>query len=70
MISSGSNAKIKTVNRLMRERRFRHRQRQFVVEGVRWLRDARDQLSPTEQTRFDNWIAGTGIEALFAHPAL
>ena len=39
IISSLGNAKVKFVARLQRERRVRQRERLFVAEGVRWLRD-------------------------------
>lgn len=37
MISSLSNAKVKYVRRLQTDRRFRNREKHFVVEGTRWL---------------------------------
>ncbi len=37
MISSPANPKVKYVKRLQAERRFRRRERAFVVEGTRWL---------------------------------
>lgn len=37
MISSQTNPKIKIVRRLQAEKRFRERERAFVVEGTRWL---------------------------------
>ena len=37
MITSVSNAKVKYVHRLQTDRRFRSREKQFVVEGSRWL---------------------------------
>jgi len=39
MISSLSNPKVKYVRRLQADRRFRHRQQAFVVEGTRWLKE-------------------------------
>ena len=37
MITSHQNPKIKQVRRLLLDRRYRQRQRAFVVEGTRWL---------------------------------
>ena len=37
MITSTSNPKIKYVRRLMSDRRYRQREKAFVVEGERWL---------------------------------
>lgn len=37
MITSLSNSKVKHVRRLQRDKRFRHRERAFVMEGTRWL---------------------------------
>lgn len=37
MITSSSNAKVKLVRRLQTDRRFRNREKQYVVEGTRWL---------------------------------
>jgi RNA methyltransferase, TrmH family len=37
VISSQANPKIKTVRRLQAEKRFREKERAFVVEGTRWL---------------------------------
>ncbi len=39
MISSLSNQKVKYVRRIQSDRRFRHRQQIFVVEGTRWLKE-------------------------------
>ena len=37
MITSRSNAQVKYVRRLLAERRFRHEEGAFVVEGTRWV---------------------------------
>ena len=37
MISSMSNAKVKQVRRLQSDRRFRAREKAFVIEGTRWF---------------------------------
>ncbi len=39
MITSLTNSKVKTVRRLLAERRFRQRENSFVAEGSRWLED-------------------------------
>ena len=47
MITSRSNAGVKYVRRLLSERRFRHEEGAFVVEGTRWLRElAAAQVAP------------------------
>ncbi len=37
MITSTTNSKIKYIRRLLNDRRFRQRERAFVIEGLRWL---------------------------------
>ena len=39
MISSLSNQNVKYVRRLQTDRRFRHREQSYIVEGTRWLRE-------------------------------
>lgn len=39
MITSRANAQVKHVRRLVSDRRYRHEQGAFVVEGTRWLRE-------------------------------
>lgn len=39
MITSVNNAKVKYVRRLQNDKRFRQKERAFVVEGTRWLQD-------------------------------
>ncbi len=46
MISSLTNTKVKRVRRLQAERRFRQRERQYVIEGTRWVTDALEQNVP------------------------
>jgi len=46
MISSLTNTKVKRVRRLQAERRFRQRERQYVIEGTRWVADAIEQNVP------------------------
>ena len=45
MITSRSNAGVKYVRRLLAERRFRHEEGAFVVEGTRWLRELANSTS-------------------------
>lgn len=55
---SSSNSKVKYVRRLQNERRFRSRERAFVVEGSRWLSEIdRESLSP-RQLFFTEYWAG------------
>jgi TrmH family RNA methyltransferase len=42
MITSNKNPKVKYIRRLLADRRFRQRERAFVVEGTRWM----SELSP------------------------
>lgn len=42
MISSTSNARVKQVQRLLRDKRFRQRERLYVVEGTRWVTELVD----------------------------
>ena len=42
MIKSARNPKVKRVRRLMNDRRFRHREGAYVVEGARWLAELDD----------------------------
>lgn len=54
MITSTSNSKVKHVRRLQRDHRFRGEEREFVVEGTRWLQEiARASCRP-------RWIFFTG----------
>ena len=46
MISSLTNTKVKKVRRLQAERRFRRRERQYVIEGTRWVADAIERGVP------------------------
>lgn len=46
MITSNKNSKVKYVVRLQAERRFRWRERAFVVEGTRWLTELAAEEHP------------------------
>ena len=39
MITSRTNSQVKSVRRLLSDRRFRHAEGMFVVEGTRWMRE-------------------------------
>mgnify|MGYP002622452040 CR=1 FL=1 len=48
MITSLSNTKVKTVRRLQTDRRFRELEKQYVVEGTRWLTELVTMARPAE----------------------
>jgi hypothetical protein len=49
MITSNQNPKIKHIRRLLSDRRYRHRQAEYVVEGTRWLAElSRQSARPPE----------------------
>ncbi len=67
MITSRSNAGVKYVRRLLAERRFRHEERAFVVEGTRWLRElATVQVTPRALYTTPAWAAGDEAQGLLA----
>ncbi len=75
MITSRSNAQVKYVRRLLAERRFRHEEGAFVVEGTRWLRElATAGAAPRALYATPAWAAGdeaqTLLAALAVEPAL
>ncbi len=61
LITSVTNPRIKFVMKLQRERRFRQKNRQFVAEGERWLRDVLNRgitpsaLFVTETAAIEPW---------------
>ncbi len=56
MITSLTNAKIKTIRRLLADRRFRERERAFVIESVRWLAElGQHNLTPEFVLYTDSW---------------
>jgi TrmH family RNA methyltransferase len=57
VISSLANTKVKYVRRLQAEKRFRHRENAFVVEGTRWLKEL-VQLGRVPDVIFytDEWL--------------
>jgi TrmH family RNA methyltransferase len=57
MITSNSNPRVKYVRRLQGERRFREREKQFVVEGTRWLAElANAGIAPTLVFATESWL--------------
>ncbi|WP_374687798.1 TrmH family RNA methyltransferase [Promineifilum sp.] len=75
MITSRANTQVKYIRRLLAEKRFRHDERAFVVEGTRWLRElALAQLTPRALFATPEWAAsdeGQGLTAALAvEPAL
>ncbi|MCP5096870.1 MAG: RNA methyltransferase [Chloroflexi bacterium] len=57
MIQSTSNPKVKYIRRLQNEKRFRYRERAFVVEGTRWVRDLLDRIDQRSQLLYytESW---------------
>ena len=67
MITSRSNAQVKYVRRLLAERRFRHEEGAFVVEGTRWLGElAAAGVAPRALYATPAWAAGDEEQALLA----
>lgn len=63
MIASLSNPKVKYVRRLQADRRFRYRERAFVIEGDRWLTEALQANWPMQLVFYESSWAD-------AHPDL
>ncbi len=58
MITSTTNPKIKYIRRLLNDRRFRERERAYVVEGRRWLAElARLATPPQLVLAVESWLA-------------
>lgn len=67
MITSRSNTQVKYVRRLLAERRFRHDEAAFVVEGTRWLRElVAAGVTPRALYATPAWAAGAEEQALLA----
>ncbi len=67
MITSRSNAQVKYVRRLLAERRFRHEEGAFIVEGTRWLGElAAAGVAPRALYATPPWSAGEEEQALLA----
>ena len=57
MITSGTNPKVKYVKRLQNDRRFRHLEHTFVVEGTRWLSELITcSLEPQQTFYTEKWL--------------
>lgn len=72
MITSTANSRVKHVRRLQQDRRYRERQRSYVVEGTRWLQEAAP-VYPNEADVFytSGWARDPQNRALlarFEHP--
>lgn len=66
MITSKSNSKIKYIRRLLADRRFRHEEGAFVVEGTRWIKElAHFHLSPTLVILTPSYHSQEDVQALF-----
>lgn len=66
MITSRTNAQVKYVRRLQTDRRFRHDEGVFAVEGTRWMRElAREGMAPRALYATPAWAETTeGVELL------
>lgn len=58
MITSSGNTKVKYVQRLQSERRFRQRERAFIVEGTRWVSElvGLTTTAPTILFYTETWV--------------
>ena len=57
IISSTTNAKVKTVRRLQNERRFRLREKAYVAEGTRWVSELiQMNVAPTRIFHTERWL--------------
>lgn len=66
MITSKSNPKIKYIRRLLADRRFRHEEGAFIVEGTRWIKElAQFHLSPTLLIVTPSYNSQENVQALF-----
>ena len=62
MISSLINPKVKYVRRLQADRRFRAREKLFVIEGSRWLKELLKDASIIDQLFFTaDWQAASSL---------
>jgi len=70
MITSNKNAKVKYVVRLQAERRFRWRERAFVVEGTRWLTELASVGHPLKLVFCtEDWRSSANHEAILQQVA-
>ena len=57
MITSKSNQKIKWVRRIQADRRFRHKEGCFVIEGLHWLKDlVQLEYFPVLSIATESWL--------------
>lgn len=69
MITSKSNPKIKYIRKLLADRRFRHEEGAFVVEGTRWIKElAQFQVSPTLVLATPSYYSQENVQSLFHEP--
>ena len=72
MITSRSNPQVKYVRRLQDDRRYRHAERAFVVEGTRWMREvAAAGIRPRTLFATTAWLEsneGRGLAAALGAP--
>lgn len=67
MITSSQNPKIKRVRRLLSDRRYRHREGAFVVEGARWLAEVAAGGNPPDLIlATESWLADDYNQAILA----
>ncbi|MDX1613818.1 MAG: RNA methyltransferase [Candidatus Promineifilaceae bacterium] len=67
MITSTSNPKIKYVRRLLADRRFRERERAYVIEGTRWLAElVQFDLTPQLVLATVEWLQADAHQSLLA----
>lgn len=65
MITSPANPQVKYVRRLQTDRRFRARERAFVVEGTRWMRElAAARVAPRALFATAAWLESNDGRAL------
>jgi len=80
MITSRTNPQVKYVRRLQTDRRFRHDESGFVVEGTRWMGElARDGVTPRALYAIPAWaeaeenselLATLGVDAVLVDEAV
>ncbi len=67
MITSLTNAKVKTIRRLLVDRRFREQEQAFVIESSRWLLElGQHNLTPQFVFYTDSWQRLPAHQALLA----
>lgn len=70
MITSNKNPKIKYVRRLLADRRFRHQEGAFVVEGTRWLLElVQFKVTPIFVLATQSYLSQDQVQALNFKPS-